>query len=130
MSHLSLSPGATDFDIHRLGPSIEVADWAKPVTAYYFYRVRHDSVMVEFCIANAKGPVRVETRNPDGTLQPWESRSVEDLLVFYAPDGYTVQDGGPCSVAWDKRVMDLQALPPEEIDRECLARTSVNFGGS
>jgi hypothetical protein len=130
VSHLSLSPGAEDFDIRRIGEPIPVADWAKPKTAYYFYHIKHDSVMVEFCIANAQGPIRVETTNPDGSFQAWESRTVGDLLVFFAPDGYRIQDGGPCRVAYDKRLMDLQALPPEQIDKLCLNRTSalVNEG--
>jgi hypothetical protein len=129
MSDLSLSPGAPDYDIRRIGEPLQVADWAKPKTAYYFYHIKHDSVMVEFCIVNWEGPVRVETDNPDGSHQAWESRQVGDMLVFYAPDGYRMQDGGPCKLTFDKRLMDIKAMPPEEIDKLCLGRISANFGG-
>ena len=130
MSHLSLSLPADDFDIHRIGPAIEVNPTAKREVGYFFYRIRHDSEMVEVCIANAKGPVRVESRAPDGTIQKWESRQVEDLLVFYAPDGYTMQNGGPAGIGWDNRLMDLQPLPEDQGGRVDVKQTSVNFGGS
>lgn len=86
--------------------------------AFYFYRLRNDNFMKEFCVANAKDPNQyVESRTPDGTLQRWAKRWEGDLLVFTPPDSY---DGGPVGWMYDRRLQLGQMAPRDVLEREAL----------
>ena len=97
-----------------------------PPTAHYFYRLRNDSRITEFCVAGATDPHQfVESLAPDGTRQRWPSRREGDLLVFSAPDGYT---DGPCGHGYDGSLQRCEPAPREVLEREALRnRVSVAF---
>ncbi len=94
--------------------------------AWYFYRVRHDHFIFEFCVANARDPNQyVESDAPDGSKQKWRQYHEGDLLVFTAPDGY---QGGPLGWFYDDRLQQGQAMPRSELERRALGnRVSVHF---
>jgi hypothetical protein len=86
--------------------------------AYYFYRLRNDSFILEFCVANASDPEQyVDSRAPDGTLQRWAKHHDGDLLVFTPPDGY---DGGPVGWMYNRRLQQGHAAPRAVLEREAL----------
>ena len=90
-----------------------------PRIAYYFYRLRDDHIVSEFCVANAGDPRQaVETLAPDGTPQRWQQRHEGDLLVFTSPDGYAGDQG----ILWlyDRRLQLGQPMPREELERQAL----------
>lgn len=101
-------------------------------TAWYFYKLKMDDFVAEFCVANADDTPTddfpegqwVATRAPDQTLQRWAKSQVGDLLVFRPPDGYTGGQG----LEWhyDKRLQRHQAADREAMERYALGnRVSV-----
>lgn len=87
-----------------------------PETAYYFFRIRDNEVVKEFCVANAKDPNQyVESTAPDGSKQRWDKRWDCDLLVFHPPDGYS--DFQPLGWVYDKRLQNGEPVPQEEMER-------------
>ena len=88
-------------------------------TAWYYYRLREDDFVSEFCVANAKDHDQtVETLAPDGSAQLWARRWEGDLLVFHPPDGYAGNQG----LVWryDKRFQRHEPAPREVMEREAL----------
>lgn len=86
--------------------------------AYYFYRIRNDNFIREFCVANARDPnQQVESPAPDGTMQRWAKRLEGDLVVFTAPDGY---EGGAVGWSYDRRLQMGVPMPREELERQAL----------
>lgn len=84
-------------------------------TAYFFYRLRNDNYIREFCVANWSDPRQyVETPAPDGTTQRWDRRSERGMLVFRAPDGYS---GGPIGWVYDRELQRGVAAPRDELER-------------
>jgi hypothetical protein len=98
-----------------------------PATAWYFYRLREDDFVAEFCVAGASDPTQyVETLAPDGTCQRWARREEGDLLVFRPPDGYSGAQG--LIWAYNRRLQRGQAMPYAELERRALGmRVSVHF---
>jgi hypothetical protein len=104
-------------------PDLEVTDHGVRARnkAYYFYRVRWDYYVTEFCIVGAVGPCAVWTEvdgQPQEDLQAWEAYEEGEIKVFRAPDGYT--DYQMLRVACDKRLNELLPMPPQEMDRLAL----------
>lgn len=99
---------------------------AVPV-AFYFYRLKDDDFVAEFCVANSNDPNQwVGTLAPDGTLQRWAKREEGDLNVFRPPDGYTGNQG----IEWhyDRRLQCHEAASRELMERLALGnRVSANF---
>jgi hypothetical protein len=95
-----------------------------PRQAWYFYRLKDDNLISEFCVANGADPNQyVETPAPDGSLQRWDKREEGELIVFHPPDGYF---GGPVGWMYDKTIQIGQAMPREELERQALrCRTSM-----
>lgn len=84
----------------------------------YFYRLKDDDLIGEFCVANAADPDQeVETINPDGTMEKWEKRQEGDLLVFRPPSGYS---GGPVCWMYNRNLQIGVAMPREELERQAL----------
>src|SRR4051812_47720375 len=86
---------------------------------YYFYRLKRDDYVREFCVANARDPHQsVSTFAPDGTVQFWPAHADGDLLVFTPPDGYAGDQG----LLWcyDRRFQLGEAMPYEELERRAL----------
>lgn len=94
--------------------------------AIYFYRVKNDEMITEFCVAGATDPnQQVETPTPDGTMQRWKKRVEGDLLVFTPPDGYT---GGAIGWKYDRTLQQGRPAVREELERELLkSQVSVSF---
>lgn len=91
----------------------------KVPTAYYFFRLRDNEVVKEFCVSNAQDPNQyVESTAPDGTKQRWEKRWDGDLLVFRPPDGYA--EFQPLGWVYDKQLQDGEATPQELMERLAL----------
>lgn len=87
--------------------------------AYYFYRLKTDDFVSEFCVANSGDPNQcVETLAPDGTKQRWKKHSEGDLVIFTPPDGYAGGQG----LLWfyDRRLQIGEAAPREELERLAL----------
>jgi hypothetical protein len=123
---LSLSPGLPDLDPSRVGPALVVADWAEPKVAWYYMVMRTDDFVTEFRVCNATGPQRVESRAPDGSVQPWDCRTEGDELVYYAPDGYT---GGPVGWFYDKRLQKGVRMSGEDLEKRATRmRVSAAMG--
>jgi hypothetical protein len=95
--------------------------------ATYFYRLKEDDFVAEFCVANSHDPDQwVGTLAPDGSLQQWAKRDENGLVVFRPPDGYTGSQG----MEWhyDKRMQVHEAAPRELMEKLALNnRVSVNF---
>ncbi len=104
-------------------PSLEVTDHGVRARnkAFYFYRIRWDYYVHEFCIVNAVGPCAVWTDvdgQPEEALQKWDCYAEGDIMVFRAPDGYVNHQA--LRVACDKRLNELLPMPPDEMDRLAL----------
>lgn len=113
-----------DFDRSGL-TDIGDVDAPGPSAARYFYLLRRDDFMAEFCVAGAVGPQSVETLAPDGTYQKWPSLWRGDLLVFRPPDGYSGNQGLLWS--YDRRLQVGEAMPRAELERRALGmRASVS----
>lgn len=99
----------------------------QPRIAWYFYRLKDDDFVSEFCVANSADPDQsVHTLAPDGTKQPWEKRQEGDLTVFRPPDGYQGDQG--LLWAYDRRLQLGEAMPRKELERYALRfRVSANF---
>lgn len=99
-----------------------------PRTAWYFYRLKDDDFVREFCVANARDPNQtVETLAPDGTHQKWARRHEGDLLVFTPPDGYAGDQG--LLWAYDRRLQVGEPMPREQLEKLALdSRVSVVMG--
>lgn len=92
---------------------------------YYFYRLKEDDCVREFCVAGAVDPDQyVETLAPDGTPQRWEKRQEGDLLVFHPSDGYA---GDQCLLwSYNKSLQRGEAMPREQLEKLALSmRCSV-----
>ena len=90
-----------------------------PKPAFYFYRLRDDDFVEEFCVAGAVDPNQfVETLAQDGTPQRWIKRREGDLLVFHPPDGY--QGGQGLLWAYDHRLQTGRPMPREELEKQAL----------
>lgn len=100
-----------------------------PRTAFYFYRLRADDYVSEFCVANHGDPDQyVETLAPDGTTQRWRKREEGDLLVFTPPDGYAGDQG--MIWAYDRRLQRGESMPRVMLERLALRmRVSINVPG-
>lgn len=96
-----------------------------PRTAHYFYRLKDDDFVSEFCVANSADPGQyVETLAPDGTAQRWDRRDEGDLAVFRPPDGYSGSQG--VLWAYDRRLQRGEAMPRVQLERLALrCRVSV-----
>jgi hypothetical protein len=120
---------------------LDVRDDVQPRVAWYFYRMRDDGRIGEFCVANATGPNQVSTPVPGEAKAPppgltlyetmvwsarerqvWEMREEGDLLVWSAPDGYLALPEGENAVGWlyDRRLQQGEPMPPRELDRQAL----------
>lgn len=101
-----------------------------PRRAFYFYRLRDDHLVSEFCVANHGDPNQyVETLAPDGTAQRWARREEGDLLVFSPPDGYAGAQG--LLWAYDKRLQLGRPMPRPMLERLALnMRKSVIVPGA
>lgn len=87
--------------------------------AFYFYRLRDDDFVNEFCVANSGDPNQyVETLAPDGTPQRWRQRHEVDLVIFTPPDGYDGNQG--LLWAYDKRLQVGEPMPREMLERQAL----------
>jgi hypothetical protein len=106
----------------------------EPRVCRYFYRLKDDDLVTEFCVANALDvPTEgfpdgqyVATRAPDGTLQRWAKRLEGDLLVFRPPDGYAGGQG----MEWhyDRRTQRHEPIDRPTLEKLALSgRVSVNF---
>ena len=94
---------------------------SKPKTAFYFYRLKDDDFVKEFCVANHADPTQyVETLARDGTLQRWDKREEGDLLVFRPPDSYA----GDQPLMWMCN-RDLQVVEPLSEERRQLLETEA-----
>jgi hypothetical protein len=120
--------------MNDFGKATNVFQAAEIPTAWYFYRLKDDDFVAEFCVANAQDQPTdgfpqgqfVETLAPDGTRQRWAKRQDGDLLVFRPPDGYAGGQG----MEWhyDKRLQRHQAAPRHLLEKYALgSRVSVNF---
>lgn len=96
-----------------------------PRVAYYFYRLKDDDIVSEFCVANAADPHQyVSTLALDGTEQLWQRRDEGDLVIFRPPDGYLGSQG--LLWAYDRRLQVGEAMPRAELERYALRhRVSV-----
>jgi hypothetical protein len=114
---MRLTPGL-DFD--RSGHTeVPVASWAEPTVCRYFYRLRSDELVHEFCVQGAIGPHSVETYAADGSLHKWPSFQDGDLLVFYPPDSYA----GAQLLLW---AYDRRLNRGEPLERPALERAALN----
>ncbi len=118
-------PATAGLDFDRSGlTEIAVSADAGPAEARYFYRLREDDFVSEFCVANSAGPNTLETIAPDGTFQRWPSRHEGDLLVFRAPDGYSGGQG--LCWSYDRRLQAGDPMPRRELERRALGmRASI-----
>lgn len=93
--------------------------------ARYFYRLRDDHIVREFCVEGATDPWQsVETLAPDGTLQRWHRRMEGDLMVFHPPDGYVGEQGLLWS--YDRDLQEAEPMPRDLLERRALnMRVSV-----
>ena len=119
----------------------DVRDNVEPRVAWYFYRVRDDGKIGEFCVANPTGPNQVSTPVPGEAPVPppgltlyeamvwsarnrqvWESREENGLLVFNAPDGYLALPESENGIGWlyDQRLQRGEPMPPGELDRQAM----------
>ena len=96
-------------------------------TAYYFYVLKDDHIVAEFCVANAQDERQsVLTAAPDGTLQVWKKAARGDLLVFYPPDGYT--GDRPMQWMYDRRLQIGEPMPRDLLEKYALRnKHSVYF---
>lgn len=110
-----------------LAERIVAAAGHAPARCHYFYRLREDDFVNEFCVAGSKDPNQfVETLAPDGTPQRWAKRAEGDLVIFTPPDGYAGSQGLLWS--YDRRIQVGEPMPREELERQALrCRKSVNF---
>ena len=99
-------------------PEVELSGAPEPATAHYFYRLKADDFVSEFCVAGAVGPNTVHTLAPDGSEQPWARREEGDLLVFRPPDGYAGGQG--LLWAYDRRLQRGEAMPRPLLERYAL----------
>jgi hypothetical protein len=96
--------------------------------AYYFYRLRDDHLVREFCVVGAIGPQTVHTLSPDGLPEYWQQRDENGVLVFLPPSGYAGGQG--LLWAYDKRLQRGEAMPRHLLERMALGmRMSVDLGG-
>lgn len=100
-----------------------------PPTAWYFYRLKEDDFVQEFCVANAQDPNQfVETFGPDGQMHRWAKRQEGDLLVFRPPDAYHGSQG--LGWSYDPKLQRGEPMNREQLERRALrGRVSVHFGG-
>ena len=100
----------------------------QPRTAHYFYRLKDDNLVSQFCVANSGDPNQwVETMAPDGTMQRWQKREEGDLVVFYPPDALASQQ--VIGWAYNRDLQIGKPMPREELEKLALHhRVSVNFG--
>jgi hypothetical protein len=92
--------------------------------ARYFYRLKDDDIITEFCVAGAVGAQSVETLMPDGSHRKWDSCWDGDLLVFKPPDGGCVPHG----LMWyyDRRLQIGEPMERPELERRALGnRVSI-----
>lgn len=99
-----------------------------PFTCWYFYRLKRDDYVSEFCLAGwAQDPEQyVATLDPNGQWQRWHRRQEGDLLVFRPPDGYRGDQG----LGWyyNRQLQVGEAMPRKELEKRALnSRVSVNF---
>jgi hypothetical protein len=107
-----------------------IAPPVEPRQATYFYVLKDDHIIDEFCVANSEGPVSVESYIVDPKLgggpaiQKWDSFWRGNLLVFKPPDSYVGDQGW--WVHYDRRLMTLERMDLVELDRHALRmRTSI-----
>lgn len=125
-----------DFDIHATGAPLLAPTGMQRRRAVYFYRLKDDNLVAEFCIGGSGDvPVSVETPIPDGqggfvlnawghrAMQPWPKRWEGDLLVFTPPSGY---DGGPVALLYDRRLLVVEAADRGEMEKLAL-RNRISF---
>ena len=98
-----------------------------PKPCRYFYRLRDDDFVNEFCVANSADPDQfVESLAPDGTPQRWRARADGDLVVFTPPDGYDGNQG--LLWAYNRALQVGEPMPREELERQALrCRKSVDL---
>ena len=121
---MPLTPGL-EFDRSGL-TEIQVSEDATPAVVRYFYLIKNDDFITEFCVAGAIGPNSVETIAPDGSFQQWPSFWREGMLVFRAPDGYS---GGQGLIwSYDKRLQSGEPMTRPELERRAMRmRVSVDL---
>jgi hypothetical protein len=121
---MSLTPGL-DFDRTGL-TEIPVSADATPAVARYFYLIKEDDFVTDFCVAGAVGPNSVETLAPDGSFQRWPSFWRDGLLMFRAPDGYAGGQG--LCWSYDRRLQRGEPMPRPDLERRALGmRVSVSI---
>jgi hypothetical protein len=87
--------------------------------ARYFYRLKNDSFIREFCVEGATDPWQtVDTLAPDGTPQRWRREMEGDLMVFYPPDGYEGEQG--LLWAFDPLLQRAEPMPRDLLERRAL----------
>lgn len=91
-----------------------------PRIARYFYVLRMDDYVSEFCVAGHADPDQtVSTLTKDGTRQHWTRREEGDLLVFRPPDGYS--GGQALDWCYDRRLQVGEAMPRGELEKRSLS---------
>ncbi len=101
-----------------LTPLQAAAKAGRVPTCFYFYRLRNDNFIKEFCVAGAQDPEQyVDTPAPDGTKQRWIKRMEGDLLVFTPPDGY---EGGAIGWMYNRKLQIGEAMPRAGLERLAL----------
>ena len=97
--------------------------------ALYWYRIRNDNFIREFCVANSGDPNQyVESMAPDGTRQRWQKRDEGDLIVFTPPDGY---DGGAVGWMYNRRLQRGRMAPRDLLEKQALRmRKSLIISGA
>lgn len=99
---------------------------SQPTACYYFYRLRNDNFIYEFCVAGSvDANQRVDSWAKSGEVQHWKKHNEGDLIVFTSPDGY---DGGPVGWCYDRRLQRGEPMPREQLEKESLRnRVSLVF---
>jgi hypothetical protein len=119
-------PRTPGIEFDRSGSTeIPVCADATPAVARYYYLIKEDDFVTEFCVAGAVGPNSVESLAPDGSCQQWPSFWRDGVLVFLSPDSYAGGQG--LFWSYDKRLQFGKPMPRPELERRALGmRVSVS----